>query len=111
MTSTKIKKHSLTKASKKLTQRDELLLILIGLLLGILNEDLADSFCISPALCSGIFTTWVKLLHQLLGHALVVWLPREAIRKNLPNMLRKAGYLNHLVFLHFLKSLLSDQNL
>ena len=47
--------------------------------LGILNEDLADRFCISPALCSRIFTTWIKLLRQLLGHGLVVWLPRKAI--------------------------------
>ena len=31
-------------------------------------------------------------MRQLLGHVLVVWLPKEAIRQNLPNVLRKAGY-------------------
>ena len=40
--------------------------------LRILNEDSADRFCISPALSSQAFTTWIKSLHQLLGHARVV---------------------------------------
>ena len=67
--------------------------------LGILNEDLADRFCISSALCSRTFTTWIILLRQLLGHALIVWLRREAIQQNLPNVFRKAGYLNCRVIL------------
>ena len=79
VTSTKIKKHSVTKSSKKLTQRDELLLTFMKLRPGILNEDLADRFGISHALCSRIFTTCIRLLHQLLGNCLVVWLPRETI--------------------------------
>ena len=57
VTSIKIMKHSVTKSSKKLTQRDEFLLTLTRLRLGILNEDLADRFCISPALCSRTVTT------------------------------------------------------
>ena len=92
VTSTKKKKHSIIKSSKKLTQREEFLLTLMRLCLGILNEDLADIFCISPALCSRTLTTWIRLLHQLFGNALVVWLPREAIRQNLPNVFRKARY-------------------
>ena len=51
--------------------------------LGILNEDLAARFCIAPALCSQTFTTWIRLLSQLLGHALF----------------RKAGYSNCRVIL------------
>ena len=42
-------------------------------------------------------------MRQLLGHALVVWLPKEAIRQNvfnvLPNVFRKAGYSNCYVIL------------
>ena len=62
--------------------------------LRILNEDLADRFLISPALCSRTIPTWIRLYRQLLGHALVVWLPREVIRQDLPNMFRKAEYSN-----------------
>ena len=72
-------------------------------LLGIHNEDLADRFCISPALCWREFSIWIRLLRQVLGHALIVWLPREAIRQNLPKVFRKAGIV--------LKSSLSNQNL
>ena len=66
VTSTRIKKHSVTKTSKKLTQRDEFLSTHMRLRLGIPNEDLADGFCISPALYSGTLTTWIRLLRQLL---------------------------------------------
>ena len=72
-------KHSVRKNSKKLTQRYEFLLTLVKLRQGILNKDLDDTFCMSPALFSQTFTTWIRLLRQLLGPALVVWLPREAI--------------------------------
>ena len=99
VTSTKIKKHSVTKSSKKLTQKDEFLLTLMRPRLGILNEDLADRFCISPELCSRTFATWIRLLRQLLGHALVFWLPIEAIQQNLPNVFRKAGYSNCCIIL------------
>ena len=99
-TSTKIKKHSVTKSSQKLLQRVEFLITLMRLRLGILHEDLADRLCISPALCSRTFTTWMRLLHRLLGHALVVWLPREAIQQNLPQVFRIAGYSNCRVILY-----------
>ena len=99
VTSTKIKKYSVTKSSKKLTERDEFSLTLIRLCLGILNENLDDRFCISPALCSRIFTAWIRLLCQLLGHALVLWLPREAIRRNLPTVVMKVRVSNCYVIL------------
>ena len=79
MTLTKIKKHSVTKNSKKLTKSNEILSTFIRLRLGILNEDLVDRLYISLALCSQTFTTWIRLMRQLLGHALVVWLPSKAI--------------------------------
>ena len=44
--------------------------------LGLLNEDLAEIFGVSPTLCSYLFTTWIKLLSKVLG-ALVVWSPKD----------------------------------
>ena len=70
VTSTKIKEHSVTKRLKKLTQSDEFFLTLMRFSIRILNEDLADRFCISPALCSKKFTTWIRLLRQLLFYSL-----------------------------------------
>ena len=93
MTLTKIKKHSVTKNSKKLTKSNEILSTFIRLRLGKLNEDLVDRLCISLALCSQTFTTWIRLMRQLLGHALVVWLPSKAIRQNFPIVFRKARIL------------------
>jgi len=54
--------------------------------LGLFNEDLADRFGISEGTCSSIFTTWERLLSKLLGNALIVWLPKEAVYSNLPKM-------------------------
>ena len=60
--------------------------------LNILNEDLADRFGISSALCSRTFTTWIKIISKILGKALIVWLPQENIIDNLPGCFKKAGY-------------------
>ena len=35
--------------------------------LGLLNENLAERFGVSPILCSYIFTTWIKLLSKVVG--------------------------------------------
>ena len=78
------------KKSKKPSQRDEFLLVLMQLRLELLNQDLADR--LSPALCSHTFTTWVKMLSQVLGQAIVVWLPHESIRNNLPPVFVNPGY-------------------
>ena len=77
---------------RKLTTHDELFLTLVRLRLGILNEHLADKFGVSPTVCSNTFKTWVRLLAVTLGSSLVCWLPREGIRDNLPEMLKKNGH-------------------
>ena len=54
-------RHRRCNAPKKLSQRDEFLLKLMRLRLG-LNEDLTERFRVLPTLCSYIFTKWFKLL-------------------------------------------------
>ena len=60
--------------------------------LGLLNEDLADRFGISLAICSSTFTTWIRFLRILSGDALVKWIPREAIRDNLPEVFKDTNH-------------------
>ena len=50
---------------KKLSQRDGFLLTLMRLRLGLLNEDLAQRFEVSPTLGSYIFRTWINLLSKV----------------------------------------------
>ena len=85
------RKRKFTRSSRKiLSYKDEFLLTLMTLRLGLLNEDLADRFGISPAICT--FTTWIRLLRILLGNALVKWIPREAIRDNLPKVFKDTNH-------------------
>ena len=62
--------------------------------LGLLNEDLADRFGISPSTCSNTFKTWIRLLRVSFADGLVKWLPREAIKDHLPVPYKKAGHFN-----------------
>ena len=81
------------KESKILSHKNEFLLTLMRLRLGLLNEDIADRFGISPTICSNTFTTWIRLVSKVLGQALVNWLPREPIRQHLPESFKKIkGY-------------------
>ena len=75
-------RHRRCNTPKKLSQRDEFFLTLMCLRLGLLNEDLAENFGVSPTLCSYIFTTWIKLLSKVLSKALVVWPLKESIREH-----------------------------
>ena len=90
----KVKRHFSRFNQRKISQKDEFLLTLIRLRLGLLNEDLADRFNISPTICSNTFKTWVRLLNYTLGNALVKWLPSECIREHLPNIYKLKGHHN-----------------
>jgi hypothetical protein len=92
MTYSKVRKSS--HRNKILSHKDEFLLTLIKLRLGLLNEDLADRFGISNSVCSNTFTTFIKIFAKVFGRSLVVWLPRDAIRDNLPISFAKAKHTN-----------------
>ena len=79
---------------RKISQKDEFLLTLIRLRLGLLSEDLADRFNISPTICSNTFKTWVRFLSYTLGNALVKWLPSECIREHFPDIYKLKGHHN-----------------
>ena len=86
--SSKVRPRTFMQSSqKKLTSKNEYLLTLMRLRLGLLNEDLADRFGISTTICSNIFKTWIRFLVQTLGK-LVAWLPKENNMKNMA----KAGH-------------------
>ena len=65
-----------------MTSKNEFLLTLMQLRLGLLNEGLADRFGILTTICSNIFKTWIRFLAQILGKR-VAWLPKENIMENM----------------------------
>ena len=88
----KVRQYMNHKFKRKLPHKDELFLTFMRLRLGLLSEYIAERFGISPTLSSRIFTTWIRILSKLLGHALITWLPQEAVHSNLPGVFIKAGY-------------------
>ena len=84
-------KLSLTRRQHRVTHKDQFLMVLMQIRLGILNEDLADRFCVSSGECSKMFTTWIKMLARLLGDALIVWLSRDIIQSKLPSAFEKVS--------------------
>ena len=85
-----LKRTGRKKMPTSLNPHDEFLLTLMQLRLRLLNENVGDRFDISSKKSSFIFTTWITLLSKLLKN-LVAWLPREAIRDNLPEAFIKTG--------------------
>ena len=88
-----INKRRFHKSSQRsLSHKDEFLMVLVRLRLGLLNEDVADRFGISTGTASNIFATWIKFLNKVLGHCMLAWLPRESIQEHLPPVFKKTGH-------------------
>uniref|UniRef100_H3AMW6 THAP-type domain-containing protein n=1 Tax=Latimeria chalumnae TaxID=7897 RepID=H3AMW6_LATCH len=68
---------------KSLSKREQLLLVLMRLRLGLQNEDLADRFEVPAGFAARVFYAWVRLLSQHL-QGLVAFPSRELIMQTLP---------------------------
>ena len=68
---------------RSMSPEQELFLVLTRLRLGLLLQDIAHRFNLSPSSVSRIFKTWIPFLHQRL-RALPIWPSREFIQDNMP---------------------------
>ena len=67
---------------------DEFLLAFMRLRLGLLEQDLAQRFCVSVSTVSRVLITWYNVLAANLKH-LIVWPSKEVIATNMPNCFTK----------------------
>ncbi|XP_014678536.1 PREDICTED: uncharacterized protein LOC106818335 [Priapulus caudatus] len=69
---------------RKLSIKDEMLMTLMKLRLGLGNDFLGDIFLVSPALCSQVLNTWIKFLAYELK-PLIYWPAKEVVLRTLPD--------------------------
>lgn len=101
-------KRKFCNSKRSLSAREEMILCLMKLRLGLLNEDLSDRFDISVGLVSSVFTTWVKILSRLLGEC-VFNPPAEVVRANLPPSFRNNKFQNVRHIIDCTEALLKSQ--
>jgi hypothetical protein len=77
-----------SKAGWVMPVEDQILMTLMKLKLNLLYQDLARRFCVSQALVSKTLKHWIDQLAKHLTK-LIVWLPRETIRKTCPAVFRR----------------------
>ena len=66
-----------------LNSKNQLLLVLMKLRLGVPNKDLAYRFGITPGRVSQLFHEWIDVMSREL-RSLIVWPDQQTIRKHLP---------------------------
>lgn len=64
---------------------DEFLIVCMRLRLGLLQEHLADIFCVSESTVSRIMNTWINFLYDHCK-SMIAWPTREQILSNLPRL-------------------------
>lgn len=68
---------------RTITIKNQFLLVLMKLKMGVPNKDLAYRFGISPGRVSQLFHKWIDVMSQELK-PLIIWPDRQMIRKTLP---------------------------
>ncbi len=71
-----------------MSSEQELFLVLTRLRLGLLLQDIAHRFNISPTSVSRVFKTWIPFLHQRLC-AFSIWPSRKFIDDNMPSCFKQ----------------------
>ncbi|KAK3105808.1 hypothetical protein FSP39_006157 [Pinctada imbricata] len=84
-------KNKFSRNIRTLSAKEEMLICLLKLRLGLINEDIADRFGVSTTHVSSVFTTWLKLLSLVLG-SLVFNPPQEVVKANLPPSFKNNTY-------------------
>ncbi|KAK3105562.1 hypothetical protein FSP39_000540 [Pinctada imbricata] len=84
-------KNKFHKNLRRLSAKEEMILCLMKIRLGLLNEDLAEGFSVSTTHVTNVITTWFKLLSAVLG-TLVFNRSKETVRGNLPPSFQKVPY-------------------
>ena len=74
---------------RQLSVKEEYLLVLCRLRLGILNRQLGDMFGVSESTICKTVTTWVCLLAKLFNGTLLRWPSREEIKRQFPKSFKK----------------------
>ena len=73
---------------RKMRLLDEFLLVFMRLRLGLLEQDLAQRFCVSFSTVSRVLTTWYNVLAANLKH-LIIWPSKEDIATDMPDCFKK----------------------
>ena len=79
--------HVKSRTKQKLLSEQEMMMFLMKLRLGLMVDDLAFRFQVSPGKVSQIFITWNKLMSKELG--VLVILPSQQVKSTLPACFRK----------------------
>lgn len=75
---------------KELSAMDQLFLTLIRLRLGLLQQHLADRFCVSTSYVSHCVTTWILFLYHEFSHLRdLMFATREITKKNMPKCFQR----------------------
>ena len=89
----KHKRNTSVKFVRILTKKEEMIMTMMKIRLGLLNEDLADRFGVSTTHVSHVITTWIRLLRNVLG-SLVFNPAKEVVKANLPPSFKTGKFSN-----------------
>ncbi|XP_069121866.1 uncharacterized protein [Argopecten irradians] len=79
--------------TRKLSKKEEIIMTMMKIRLGLLNQDLGDRFGVSATCVSNIISTWIRILGKVIGD-LVFNPKKEVVKANLPPSFKTKKYSN-----------------